>query len=93
MDQSQRSHEDIQSLPPDDGAAAINNQHVVAVTLVRSDSPTEEMEEEEEDNSHGVVAMAVAPVLHLQRTGSGSDESRRSPELPDDGFGGAIGGP
>ncbi|KAI0227876.1 BTB/POZ domain-containing protein 9 [Lamellibrachia satsuma] len=93
VDQSQRSQEDIQSLPPDDGAAAINNQHVVAVALVRSDSPTEEMEEEEEDNSHGVVAMALAPVLHLQRTGSGSGESRRSPELPDDGFGGAIGGP
>jgi len=83
VDQAQRSHEDIPTLPPVDAAVAIDNRHVLPLALVRRDSLAEQMDEDE-SGGHEVVAMAVAPMLHLQGTGSANGHSRQSPELPDD---------
>lgn len=83
VDQSQRSHDDIPSLPPVHAAVAIDNLHVLPLALVRRDSLAEQMDADE-SGGHEVVAMAVAPMLHLQGTGSANGHSRQSPELPDD---------
>ena len=83
VDPAQRSHDDIPTLPPVDAAVAIDNLHVLPLALVKRDSLAEQMEEDEREG-HEVVAMAVAPMLHLQGTGSANGHSRLSPELPDD---------
>ena len=90
VDQGQRSHDDAQSAPSTDGAVAADNQHLAPIALARSDSPIDEMDGE--GDAQGAVAMAIDPMLHQQGPDPANDEARHSPEVSDDGYGGAAGG-